>query len=179
MRQSVKIFISLVVLGLCACSVSHSPRPTLLQLKLLPPADAPEVSLLKQKITMQSQGLDQQFVAVLRLQRDRLKLAALSATGQQLFFLEYDGEQLIQKNASSVDIPGRDILAIMQFALWSPSSIQQYYRKEGGWIVDIAAQQRSLLTSSGLLLKVTYQDDTVVIENYRHDYRLKIQPLEN
>ncbi len=128
---------------------------------------------------MQSQGLEQQFVAVLRTQHDRLKLAALSATGQQLFFLEYDGESLTQKNASSIDIPGRDILAIMQFALWPSSSIQQHYTREEGWAVEISPQQRSLLTSSGVMLNVIYQADVILIKNHLHDYRLKVQPLEN
>jgi len=128
---------------------------------------------------MLSQGLEQQFVVVLRTQRDRLKLAALSATGQQLFFLKYDGELLTQKNASSTDIPGRDILAIMQFALWPSSSIQQYYTREGGWAVEISPQQRLLLTGTEVMLKVTYQADAILIINYLYDYRLKVQPLEN
>ena len=159
--------------------MSQAPRPLPVQLVLLPPADGPENLLRKQKITMQGQGLEQQFVAVLRIQHDRLKLAALSATGQQLFFLEYDGESLTQKNASSIDIPGRDILAIMQFSLWPSSSIRQHYTRDDGWDLAISAQQRSLLTSAGVVLKVTYQADAVLIKNHLHDYRLKVQPLEN
>ena len=179
MPQSVKIFACLIVLTLCGCSFSPSPRTEPAQLKLLPPAEGPEDTLLKQKITMESQGLNQQFITVLRLQRDRLKLAALLPTGQQLFFLEYDGEELIQKNTSSIDIPGKDILAIMQFVLWPPSSIQQHYTREEGWFVDISPERRSLFTSSGVLLMVSYQADAVIIENQLHDYRLKVRPLEN
>lgn len=179
MRQPVTIIICLIVLVLFGCSTFQSPRPQTVQLKLLPPAEGPEETLLKQKVTMQSAGLEQQFVAVLRLQHDRLKLAALLPTGQQLFFLEYDGEVLIQKNTSSVDVPDRDILAIMQFALWPSSSVQQHYRREDDWVVGITAEQRTLLTSSGELLEVTYQGGSVVIVNHLHGYRLTVQPLEN
>ena len=179
MSPSVKIFVCLIVLVLSGCSFLPSPRTEPAQLKLLPPAEGPEDSLLKQKITMQSQGLNQQFIAVLRLQRDRLKLAALLPTGQQLFLLEYDGEELIQRNTSSSDIPGEDILAIMQFVLWPPTSIQQHYTKEEGWFVDISPEQRSLLTRSGVLLKVDYQIEAVIIVNHLHNYRLMVQPLEN
>lgn len=179
MQQSVKIFVCLLVLVLCGCSFSPSPRTEPAQLKLLPPAEGPEDSLLKQKITMESQGLNQQFIAVLRLQRDRLKLVALLPTGQQLFLLEYDGEELIQRNTSSIDIPGKDILAIMQFSLWPSKSVEQHYTREEEWFVDISPEQRSLLTSSGMLLKVDYQTEAVIIENHLHDYRLMVQPLEN
>ncbi|MFV9615023.1 MAG: DUF3261 domain-containing protein [Gammaproteobacteria bacterium] len=179
MSQPVKIFACLLALTLCSCSFSPSPRVKSAQLKLLPPAEGPEDTLLKQKVTMLSQGLNQQFITVLRLQRDRLKLAALLPTGQQLFFLEYDGEELIQKNTSSIDIPGKDVLAIMQFVLWPPNSIQQHYTRDEGWFVDISPEQRSLLTSSGVLLKVSYQTDAVIIVNHIHNYQLMVQPLEN
>ncbi len=179
MQQSVKITVCLVVLCLCGCSFSSPPRTETAQLNLLPPAEGPVNSLLKQKITMESQSLNQQFIAVLRLQSDRLKMVALLPTGQQLFFLEYDGKELIQKNTSSIDIPGKDILAIMQFALWPPGSIQQHYTREDGWFVHISPEQRSLLTGSGVLLKVSYQADVVIIVNQLHDYRLRVQPLEN
>lgn len=179
MSQSVKIFVCLVVLCLCGCSFSSPPRTETAQLNLLPPAEGPVNSLLKQKITMESQSLNQQFIAVLRLQSDRLKMVALLPTGQQLFLLEYDGKELIQRNTSSIDIPGKDILAIMQFVLWPSNSIQQHYTREEGWFVDISPERRSLFTSSGVLLMVSYQADAVIIENQLHDYRLRVRPLEN
>lgn len=168
-----------MVLGISGCSVSQSLRPQTVKLILLPPGEGPEETLLKQKVTMQSAGLDQQFVAVLRLQRDRLKLAALMPSGQQIFYLEYDGEVLIQENTSSIDVPGRDILAIMQFALWPSSSVQQHYSGADDWFLDINAEQRTLLTGTDKILEVTYHSSSVVIVNHLHDYRLTVQPLEN
>ena len=168
-----------MVLGISGCSVSQSLRPQTVELILLPPGEGPEEALLKQIVTMQSAGLDQQFVAVLRLQRDRLKLAALTPPGQQIFYLEYDGELLIQENTSSIDAPGRDILAIMQFALWPSSSVQQHYSRADDWFLDINAEQRTLLTGTDKILEVTYHNGSVVIVNHLHDYRLTVQPLEN
>lgn len=178
MQQPVRILVCLIVLGLCGCSVTALQPAELEQLKLLPPVDGPEDSLLKQKITMKSRKLNQKFIAVIRLQRDRLKLVALLPTGQQLFFLEYDGEKLIQKNFSSMDIPGEDMLAIMQFALWPSGSIKQHYTREDGWIVETSPEQRTLLTNYGVLIKVSYQAETIIVENYLHNYQLRIQPLE-
>ena len=179
MHQPVKTLVCLIVFALCGCSAATLQRAEPEQLKLLPPADGPADFLLKQKITMVSRGQNQQFIAVTRLQQDSLKLVALLPTGQQLFFLEYDGEQLIQKNFSSIEIPSEDILAIMQFVLWPSRSIKHHYATEDGWIVETSAEQRTLLSNSALLIKVSYQAEAVIIENYLHDYQLRVQPLEN
>lgn len=178
MQQPVRILVCLIALGCCACSATTPQRTEPEQLKLLPPVDGPEDSLLKQKITMESQGLSQQFIAVLRLQQDRLKLATLLPTGQQLFYLEYDGKKFIQDNASSIDIPSEDILAIMQFALWPSGSIKQHYTIEDGWTVDISPEQRTLLIDSAVFITITYQAEKVIIENHLHNYQLKVQPLD-
>ncbi len=179
MYQPVIILVCLIVSGLCGCSTATFQRAESEQLKLLPPADGPADFLLKQKITMQSQGGNQQFIAVTRLQQGSLKLVALMPGGQQLFFLEYDGKKLIQKNASSIEIPSEDILSIMQFVLWPLRSIKHHYSEEDGWIVETSPEQRTLLFNSGLLVKVSYQSETIIIENYLHDYQLRVQPLEN
>ncbi len=128
---------------------------------------------------MQSRGLNQQFIAVIRLQQEQLKLVALMPSGQQLFYLQYDGEKLIKKNLSSIELPDKDILAIMQFALWPLHSIRNHYTKEDGWIVEASAEQRTLLSNSSLLIEVSYQAGTITVENHIHNYRLMIQPLEN
>lgn len=180
MPQLVRMLLCLLVLGLGGCSVANLQQSEPEQLKLLPPDEGPGAVLLKQKVTVISQGQEQeqQFIAVIRLQPDRLKLVALLPTGQQLFFLEYDGEALIQNNFSSMDLPTKDMLAIMQFALWPALSVNHHYTVENGWIVKITPEQRTLLTSSGVLLKVNYQDGTIMIENRLHNYRLKVQPLQ-
>ncbi len=179
MSQLVRILVCLIVLGFCGCSTTAAiQQPEVRQLKLLPPEEGPGVSLLKQKVMMQSRGLNQQFIAVIRLQQDQLKLVALMPSGQQLFYLEYDGEKLIQKNLSSIDIPDKDILAIMQFALWPLHSIKNHYTKEDGWIVETSPEKRTLLNNSGVLIKVSYQAGTIIVENHLHNYRLSIQPLE-
>ncbi|MDX2506898.1 MAG: DUF3261 domain-containing protein, partial [Gammaproteobacteria bacterium] len=103
MPQLVRILVCFLALGLYGCSIATLQQPELAQLKLLPPDEGPGAALLKQKVTMMSKGQEQQFITVIRLQTDRLKLVALLPSGQQLFFLEYDGDALIQKNFSSMD----------------------------------------------------------------------------
>ena len=179
-RLQIRTLVCLIVLGFCGCSTTPALQQLeVKQLKLLPPEEGPGVSLLKQKVMMQSQGLNQQFIAVIRLQQEQLKLVALMPSGQQLFYLEYDGEKLIQKNLSSIDIPDKDILAIMQFALWPLHSIKNHYTKEDGWIVEASPEQRTLLSNAGMLIEVSYQAGTIIVENHLHNYRLLIQPLEN
>lgn len=167
------------VLGLYGCTAGPVQRSATVQLKLLPPGDGPAARLLKQKVTLVSEGQEQQFIAVIRLQPERLKLMALLPTGQQLFFLEYDGETLTEKNYSSKDLPIKDMLAIMQFVLWPPSSVNHHYAKTEGWIVNIIPDERTLLNSYDVLLKVNYQTKITIIENRLHGYRLKVEPLES
>ena len=127
---------------------------------------------------MEAWGQQRQFLVVTRLQQDQVKLVALLPTGQNLLSLEYDGDELTQESLSSMDIPGEDILAIMQFSLWPEQSIKQHYPKSEGWIVKFSPQQRTLLTTAGRVLNVSYQENDLLVDNYLHDYRVRIHTLE-
>lgn len=168
----------LLLLMLAACSTRQLAPLDPPQLLLLPPAEISKELLLKQKITFEAGDRQQQFLVVARFQRQRLKLVLLLPTGQPLLTLDYDGQNLVQENQSSVDLPGKEILASMQFSLWPEQSLLRHYPSEDGWQIEIKGHDRSLLTASGVLLKISRKSETLVVDNHLHDYRVIIQTLE-
>jgi hypothetical protein len=147
-------------------------------LNLLPPAEASAAVLLKQKITLQAGGGQQQFLVVARFELQRLKLVVLLPTGQQLLSLDYDGKKLVQEDYAPVDLPGREILAIIQFATWPEDSIRAHYPEKDGWLLETTADQRILLTASGTVLKISYQPGELSVDNYLQEYRVIVKTLE-
>ena len=163
------------LLGACA---SRPPSPEPPRLGLLPPAEIAAEVLLKQKLTFTAAGREQQFLGVARLERERLVLVLLLPGGQVLLTLDYDGRRLHQENRASVDLPGREILASLQFGLWPEESLRRHYQAASGWLLDLDGTQRSLLTASGLVLKIARDADMLVVDNRLHDYRVIVQTLE-
>lgn len=178
MPSSLKISTLLLLFMLAACSSRQLVPPEPPELVLLPPAEITQELLLKQKITFESGDRRQQFLVVARFQRPRLKLVLLLPAGQPLLTLDYDGQNLVQENQSNVALPGREILASMQFALWPETSLTRHYPPEAGWQVEIAGHDRSLLTASGVVLKISRKSETLLLDNHLHDYRVIIQTLE-
>ncbi len=164
------------MLGACGTHQLASQEPP--ALILLPPAELTGELLLKQKITFAARGSEQQFLVIARLTRQRSKLVVLLPVGQQLLTLDYDGDRLLQTDYSQAKIPGREILASMQFALWPEQALRRHYSPNDGWRVEIADRERNLLTSSGPVLRITHDTESLVVDNHLHDYRVVIQTLE-
>ncbi|MBV1889159.1 MAG: DUF3261 domain-containing protein, partial [Proteobacteria bacterium] len=115
---------------------------------------------------------------VVRISKERVQMVALLPTGQQLFSLDYSGEALTQENSSYADIPGEEILTIMQFALWPEPSVRQYYPENSGWNVELSPERRELEKNGQELLDVNYYGDELVIKNHLGRYRILIKTLE-
>lgn len=178
MSKLLRCFTWLLLLSLYGCSTLTLEPIKPEQLKLLPPIEGPPAALLKQTVTMEKLGQQRQFLVVARFNSERLKLVALLPAGQQILSLEYDGQKLVQDNLPSMDIPGEEILAIMQFALWPESSVRNSYSESDGWTVLLDTKQRILKTETGSVLKVNYQEKELIVNNYLHDYRVTIHTLE-
>lgn len=146
--------------------------------KLLPPEQSPAPVLLKQIVTMEARGDQHRFIGVVRISKERVQMVALLPTGQQLFSLDYSGEALTQENSSYADIPGEEILTIMQFALWPEPSVRQYYPENSGWNVELSPERRELEKNGQELLDVNYYGDELVIKNHLGRYRILIKTLE-
>ncbi len=169
-------FILFLLVGCSLFSVtSQQPK----QLLLLSPKGGPSAVLLKQKVTMDARGEQHQFLVVIRLEHDQLKLRALLPTGQPLLSLDYDGVSLQQTNNSPIALPSEEILAMMQFALWSEKAIEKAYRTENGWQLELSSEQRLLFMATEKVVSVNYlSNDEMLIENYDHQYRVIIKTLE-
>lgn len=178
MSQPLKIATWLLFFALAGCSTRQLEPPPPPELVLLPPTEISTELLLKQKITFESGDRQQQFLVVARFQRQRLKLVLLLPAGQPLLTLDYDGQILVQENQSNVALPGWEILASMQFALWPETSLTRHYPSEAGWQVVIAGHNRTLLTASGVVLKIGRESENLLLDNHLHDYRVIIQTLE-
>jgi len=178
MPNALKIASLPVLMFLFDCSAQQFSAPRPVGLKLLPPDEVSVAVLLKQKVTLQTGERQQQFLVVARFQQHRLELVVLSPTGQKLLTLDYDGENLVQDTLSSIDLRGKEILAIIQFALWPEHSINIHYPKKDGWVVEIAPEKRILFTASGMLLKISYQADELIVDNHIQDYRVIVHTLE-
>lgn len=178
MPNALRITAVVVLLLLFGCSTQRLGQSEPIVLKLLPPAEGPVSVLLKQKITLQAEGRQQQFLTVLRFDQQRLQLVALLPTGQQILSLDYDGELLVKEVFTPVDFPGREILAIIQFAMWPEHSIKAHYLEKDGWQVEIVPNQRILLSDSAAVLKITYRPAELSVDNYLKGYRVIVNTLE-
>ncbi|WP_164549088.1 DUF3261 domain-containing protein [Amphritea opalescens] len=166
-----------VLLLMTGCSVfSPSERPA--EMVLLQPADGPLPVLLTQRVSLNKWGQQQQFIAIGRFTYQQTKLVALLPTGQQLLYLEFDGEELTQRTAPSVELPGKEILALIQFALWSDEALHNSYRPEQGWALELTDRRRQLLYNDKVLLDVLYAKQQVIIDNQLKGYQVMIETLE-
>jgi len=172
-------FLSIFFLMLSACGVlSPQPKP-MVELSLLPLIEGPADFLLKQKLTMEALGESQQFMAVIRLEKEVLKLRVFLATGQPIFSLDYDSHTLIQKQFSTNILPGKEILAMIQFALWPEPLVKEYYNDAKGWQLNCSSEKRVLKLVNEDVLHVNYlSSEALVIDNMRHHYRVSIEALE-
>jgi len=175
--QLIRASLALLLLLAAGCSVIR-PVPEPVDMLLLSPSAGPAPVLLTQRVTLTGWRQQQQFVAICRFNYDQAKLVALLPTGQQLLYLEFDGEQLEQRNAPSIELPGKDILALIQFALWPNEALQNSYAAEQGWKIEITDKRRQLIHSDSVLLDVVYDGQQISIENYRAGYQVRIETLE-
>ena len=174
-RFSVFFAITLTV----ACSIKGIDHPVPQELLLLPPAQGPVPGLIRQSVVFHSEGhVPGQFLMLAKMDRNRIDLVVLLATGQKVLTLSYDGNDFHQQAHLQQGVPGREMLALFQLVQWPESAIRQHYRAEDGWIVEIDQNWRQLLTSQGVSVRVRYRDREVVVENVNRQYRVSIKVLD-
>ncbi len=176
LKSGILLSLSLIITVGCSSLGLNSAAPT--HLKLLPPEEGPKAVMLKQKVTLESETEWQQFIVITRIDPKQLSLVALTATGQKIVSMNFDGLEYHQENHLHQDAPRSDLLALVQFVHWPEVSIEQHYKKIDGWTVDLDSRQRSLLTSVGILVKVDFLGDKIVVENYSLNYHVVIELLE-
>ncbi len=177
MRLSRLIVYSMVLL-LSACSLFSKVDDSNRALMLLPPAEGPAPSVVKQVITLRARGDETSFLVVTKLELEKLGLVALLPTGQTLLTLDYDGLNLEQKVFTEINLPSEEMLAIMQFALWPELSVKQHYSRDAGWAVTIEPELRTLSSAIGKVLTIRYKEDTVLIQHHSYQYEVLVKTIE-
>lgn len=175
------ISLGLILFSLCGCGVFSIYEDKTKEMVLLSPTEGPGDMLLKQAARMETKaGEKSQFMIIIRINKEYLKLRALLATGQPLLSLDYDGRSLNQHNVSPLALPGEDILTLMQFALWPEKAIKKAYGNDSEWLLEFSSKQRSLSTAAeGRVASVNYLSfDEAIVDNYRQGYRVIITTLE-
>lgn len=168
---------------LSACSVGHIGELDLKEaepakLKLLPPGQGPVGILLKQKITMVYGEQLQIFLVVSRFEQSSVRTVILLPSGQKLLSMEYNGDQLTIEGVGADQLPGEEIMAMMQFSLWAETSIKQHYPVSDGWQLELSAQHRLLKKDSEQLIKVDYMGNQANIINYQRQYKVIVETLD-
>lgn len=169
-------FFCLSVINACSTTTTNTPVPD--RLILLPPSEGPSAVLLKQKVTFDKAGRRQQFFLVTRMDSKQIDLIVVLATGQKALTISYDGISLSQEQHLSANIPGGEILALIQFVRWPEQAIRKHYRQSDGWILKIDQGQRTLLTRFGVLVKVEHRAGSIIVENFDRKYRVVIELIE-
>lgn len=179
MPRQLKFLLVGFFLLLYACSAKRAPPPEdLPELVLLSPTDITHELVLRQAAIFETSGEQQAFIAITRIEFGRVRMALLLPTGQSMLDLDYNGIELFQQDFSGRDLPGRDILASLQFALWPEASLQKHYRQLHGWRLKLTEDSRSLLTDAGVLLRIDRSNQGLIVNNYLHQYRVSIQTLK-
>jgi len=167
----------LLLLSLPACSLLPTTNQPL-KLSLLAPSEGLGDKLIKQSISLQTKDISNQFLVIMRLSDKQIKLNALLASGQVLLSLHYDGQSFQQNSSSPLPLPGEEILAFIQFALWPNSAVTKAYTANKGWQLELTASQRHLSTHQGRYLSVRYlSPNTMQVIHLRHHYQVFITTL--
>lgn len=177
MSKLIRLSLMLFLLQASGCSAIR-PVQAPADMVLLNPSRGPAPVLLTQRVTLNGWGQQRQFIAICRFTYEQARLVALLPTGQQLLYLEFDGEQLEQRTMPSIELPGKDILALIQFALWPDEVLHNSYVSEQGWKIVITENQRQLMYRDSVLLDVIYDRQQIRIENHRAGYQVRIETLE-
>jgi hypothetical protein len=166
-----------ILAWLYGCNLGPVSEPEPIRLKLLPPAEGPVATLLKQKVTLDFREQKQTWLVVSRFEATSVRSVVLLASGQKLLSMAYNGDRLEIEGVAAEKIPGEEILAMMQFSLWPESSITEHYAASLGWQLEISTHQRLLKNDSGPVLKVSYMGSETNIRNYLQDYHVIVELL--
>lgn len=175
--MSKRLISLLCVLLLTGCSLlpSGNEQP---DLQLLSPASGPAAQLQQQRLTFRMAGRTLQLLAVVRQQPERVQLVALTATGQPLLELNYDGERLEQSTPVALELPGTEVLALMQLALWPDTALQQAYAEDKGWQLEVAPQWRQLSYRHNPIVEVRYDNAGISLEHLMAGYQIEVEVLK-
>lgn len=138
----------------------------------------------RQQVTVHYRGHTRSLQVALRVVPDDLTLIGLSAMGQRLFTLGWDGHSITRKNGleASRRLPAQRILADLELAYWPLPALRPALADNGMTLEQLGSTRT--LWQRGKLLWIAYRGPgapwhrRVMIYNARLGYRLDVQPLD-
>ncbi len=124
---------------------------------LLSPAAAGFVLQATQQLTLQRGEDRHQLLAALAINPQQLRLTGVSALGQRLLQLDFDGQHLNSQHYHDLQLPFSDewILVQLQLAYWPLAQLQA--RWGAPWKVTTDGSSRTLQLEQRPLITVTYR----------------------
>ncbi|HET7313275.1 DUF3261 domain-containing protein [Salinisphaera sp.] len=163
-------------LGLAGCTPKPLIRP-------LGPAALGASIEARQQVTVHYHGNTRAMQVALRVVPDDLTLIGLSAIGQRLFTLGWDGQSIRRGRGlgEAEDLPARRILADLELAYWPLPALQKAL-VDSDLRLERLGDTRSLWRGDQLLW-IAYRapgdpwHSRLTVYNARLGYRLDVQPL--
>jgi len=147
--------IGVVLLTLTGCQVTHNYQR--LHLPLMSPADWSQNLQVTQIVTISSHKKRLKAMTALLLTPDKITMAILSTIGQRLVAVEYDGTNLDITYGETIEpLPVRQILSLIQLALWPKQILRMAYQNELELVVT--RELRQVFFEESLAVEVTLSD---------------------
>jgi len=137
-----KFFIIAGLLSACSSIGKDRQMP---ELPLLPPAELGQNLQVSQQVNITIEKEKHTMLAAWVVKDNTLSFVGLSPTGQRLLTLFYDGKNFSEEYSPMlpIEIPGKQVLAQLQFAHWPESSVKKALEKSS-WDVRLNDKKRQL-----------------------------------
>ncbi|MGJ8648594.1 MAG: DUF3261 domain-containing protein [Marinomonas colpomeniae] len=178
MQNLTRVLLLCCLIFLSGCSLFRTVEKPMDGLVLLPPIQETATQVLKQKVTIEKYAQTKQFIAVTRFSSQETKLVALLPTGQIFLYLLHDQNGFEEKNEAGIELPSKDILAMIQFTYWPKPEIKLGYPESKGWHVEIKPHERHLYYKNALLLEIKIEGDNVAITHHGDRYNIDIHTFD-
>lgn len=172
--------IRLFWLLLCAALAGCAPEPLI---QPLGPSALGRSVEARQQVSVHYQGHTRSLQIALRVAPDNLTLIGLSAIGQRLFTLGWNGREITHQNGleKSHRLPARRILADLELAYWPLSALRTALASHAMRLEQLGSTRA--LWDGDKLLWIAWRGPgqpwhrRLTLYNARLDYRIDVQPL--
>lgn len=151
-------------LALGGCQLMPETRPSWQTPPLLAPPSSGVDFQANQHLTLERGESNYQFLAILSVTPENIRLSALGPLGQRLSDIQFDGQNLSVVNNPRVDLslPENWVLAQMQLAYWPLDALRGAYSSP--WQIRVMDHKRVLYLGREKLVTVSYSqpdEDTI------------------
>ena len=174
------IFLMLTSSLLFGCSYKNWAHES--DVPLLSPSAYGRSVQIRQIITITSENIEHVVQALLFITTERLHVALLSAEGQRLATIHYNGQSLELETIPETihTLSARRIVTQLQLVLW-PTRAWEKNLSGTGWQIVSSNDKRQLLFQEHPEITVHYKDaaqTTTTLVDYKYSYHITITTIE-